>query len=199
MRVKRHWFKDGKERGAAELASAMAAIVWRSADHALNNLRAARYEIEAGLPYVSFLKEFLVFLTVITDRIAYRHDAGTWRTEFTSALVNRVGEIYQENFDRLLGPLPEDGHKAQLLALFNDRAAEYADFSYDESGPEFGFIRYFANNITEVLSDPVDRRWSLDQIMTVQAPEAVALIERGMAGVLGIEPKPTRRGGSSGD
>lgn len=199
MRVKRHWFKDGKERGPAELASAMAAIVWRSADHALNNLRAARYEIEAGLPYVAFLREFLVFLIVISDRIAYRRDHGEWRAAFTTALANRVGEIYQENFDALLGPPPEGSHKGALVELLNRRAGEYADFEYDDNGPEFAFLRYFGTVVTDVLSDPVDRRWSLDQIMTVQAPEAVVLIERGMRGVLGIEAKPARRGGTTGD
>jgi hypothetical protein len=71
--------------------------------------------------------------------------------------------------------------------------AEYADFGYAEDGPEFGFLRYFGTCIEEALPDPADRRWVLDQIMATQAPEAIESVERGMRGVLGLDPKPPRR------
>jgi hypothetical protein len=44
-----------------------------------------------------------------------------------------------------------------------------------------------------------DRNWATDQIMAIEAPDAVALLRRAMQGVLSTAPRPTRRHGVSGD
>jgi hypothetical protein len=71
MRLKSHWFKPGAEKSPAEQASAMAFIVFRVAQNLLKRMRGAHFDIDAGPPYFAFLREVLVFLVAITDRMAH--------------------------------------------------------------------------------------------------------------------------------
>ena len=47
-----------------------------------------------------------------------------------------------------------------------------------------------------------DQHWVVEQIMAIEVPEALEMIQRGMDGVLSTEPRPeraARRSGMSGD
>ncbi len=72
MRVKSQWFKSGKEKSPEEIAGAVAFISWRLAQNALKNTRRAHFDVAVGPQYFDFLREFLVFLIQVADRIAFR-------------------------------------------------------------------------------------------------------------------------------
>ncbi len=191
MRLKTHWFRDATPRPPQQVANALAAVVWRTADVRLKNLRKGRFEVAAGPQYLAVLAEILCFLVVAADRVAYRCHPGPWREAFTVALAIRVGELLQDSFDDLLGPIP-DGYRKRFVDRLNQRAAQYADFAYGEDGPQFAFLRHFGNLLTEAMPDPDDRRWALDQAMTVEGPECVDVIEKTMRGLLGVGSGPRR-------
>jgi hypothetical protein len=196
VRIKRHWFKEETDRCPADAATAMAAAIWKTSVHGLQSIRKARFAVDVGLPFIGVLSEFLAFLATVTDRIAYRHAEGEWRQAFTTALATRLAEIYQENLDYLIGP---GEYRRRFIDLVNARMGEYAEFDYGDDGPDFGFRRYFGSLVEAMLPDPEDRRWALDQIMSVQAPEAVEVVERGIRGLLGIDPKARRRAALGGE
>ncbi len=193
VRIKSHWFKEGETRDAAEVATAAAAIVWRTADARLKSLRGARFEIAAGADYVNALVELLCLLIVATDRIVYRHDQGPWRERFVSALTVRVGELLEDSFNDLLGPLPERSYRQRFVDRLNLRAQEYAQYTYRDDGPEFALLRHFGQQVADSMSDPDDQRWALDQAMTVEGPACIDVIEKAMRGLLGLEAKPQRK------
>ena len=103
MRIKSHWFKAGAAKSATDIAGAAAFIVFRIAQNALKNMRDASYELPPGAPYFAFLAEFLAFLTLCADRIAYARGDEAWRVEFTTAMANKVGEFLAGNESDLLG------------------------------------------------------------------------------------------------
>ena len=168
----------------------MAFTIWRIADNALKNTRKANFEIAIGPQYFLFLTEFLVFLIQVADRIAYRQLSAEDRLVFTSTLANRVAETLAENHSRLMGDSIA-AHKQHFIDNLNQRAGEYADFNYGVDGPEFAFTRYLAFCMREVM-DERDVEWVIDQMMSIEAPEAVEMVERTMKNLLDTESKQQR-------
>lgn len=198
MRVKSHWFRAGREKSPQELAGAAAFNIWRIGLNALNDMRKAGFEIAVGPQYFAFLAEFLVFLVVLGDRIAYRHLDGEGRTAFTVELANRVGANLAENQASLMGGELQ-AYKAAFIAQLNLRAEEYANYDYQKGAENFSFIRSLGLLMQDVV-DERDRQWVTDQIMAIEAPEAIATLEKAMSGFLELEPhRPARRSGTSGE
>jgi len=191
MRIKSHWFKNDREKTPQEIAGAVAFTIWRIADNALKNTRKANFEIAIGPQYFSFLGEFLVFLIQVADRIAYRRLPAEVRLVFTGTLANRVAETLAENQSRLLGDSIA-GHKQHFIDTLNRRAGEYAEFSYDSDGPDFAFTRYLGSCMREFM-DEKDIAWIIDQMMSIEAPKAVIMVEKTMRDLYETEPRKTRR------
>ena len=89
--------------------------------------------------------------------------------------------------------------RSQIQDLLNQRAGEYADFGYDETGPDYGFYRYLAFCIGNVLSEE-DANWVIDPMISFEAPEAIKMVEKTLRGLYEEEPKkPRRRAAAGGD
>jgi hypothetical protein len=198
LRIKSNWFKEGREHSPQVISDALSFVVSRIADNALKNTRKSNFEIEVGPQYLDFLAEFLLFLILSADRIAYLQLSAEDRLIFTGNLANRVAETYAENRSRLLvDDLKEC--KQRFIDLLNQRAGEYADFGYDENGPDYGFYRYLAFCIGEIMTD-ADSGWIIDQMISFEAPEAIKMIEKTLRGLNEEEPKkPRRRAVAGGD
>ncbi len=206
MRLKSHWFKPGAPRGAAEQASAMAFIVFRVAQNMLKRMRGAHFDIDAGPPYFAFLREVLVFLAAVTDRMAHARLPAEARQEFTVALVRHLARNLQENEDHLLGPPPpgQPSHADTFIDLVNEVTGHYAEFGADPEAsgagfqPDFAFVRYLGRRLEPTLPEK-DRRWVVEQVMAAEAPEAVATVQRSMNDLFDPAPRRARRSSMSGE
>jgi len=200
LRIKSQWFKTDTPKTPQQIASAMGFIVFRVAQNALAQMRNAQFDIDIGPQYFAFLREVLVFLLQVADRMAYASMQAQVRAEFTTAMVVRVAEVLEENENRLLG-LPgagEPSHMDRFIEQFNLLSSHYADFGYGADGPDFGFVRYLGHRI-EALMPKKDQHWVIDQIMAIEAPQAVEMLERSLRGLIGEEPRSPRRNTMSGD
>lgn len=189
-------FHAAGQRSPATLASVVALLAWKLAVEAIKRMRRADYDIDIGRPYFDFVCEFMVFLAVAADRIAYRELDAEERVEFTSALAKRLAEMVEENGYLLLGEAVAGESQRYFLDLFNRRGADYAEFNYDENGPDFGFKRYFAACLREGLPEK-DKLWVVDQAMDIEAPEALKALEKNLAGMFhpeAAESRPRRDG-----
>ena len=189
MRVKSRWFRSERPKPPAELAGAAAFIVWRLAGAALQRMRAARFDIDAGAPYFAFLGEFIAFLVAIADRIAYGRFGAEERVEFTATLARRLAAILEDNARELLGPA-ENGSARAFIALVNERSADYAAFGCDEEGPDFAFLRAFGHRVTDIMPAK-DRTWTVSQVMESEAPEAVATLQKAMRDLMTVGSRPS--------
>jgi hypothetical protein len=206
MRLKSHWFKPGASRSAAEQASAMAFIVFRVAQNVLKRMRGAHFDIDAGPPYFAFLREVLVFLVAVTDRMAHARLPADARQEFTVALVRHLARNLQENEDHLLGsPAPgQASHADTFIDLVNEVTGHYAEFGADPDAasagfqPDFAFVRYLGRRLEPTLPEK-DRRWVVEQVMAAEAPEAVATVQRSMNDLFDPAPRRARRSSMSGE
>ena len=192
MRIKARWFKPDAPKSPEEIAGAAAFIVWRTAINALGAMRQAGYAIDPGPQYFAFLGEFLHFLVIGADRIAHARGAAAWRIAFTTAIVHRVGEILGENECDLLGTGTRRAIERRFVAAFNALAPEYADLDWTDDGPAFDLLRCLAHRVADVMNAS-DRGWAIAQVMEVEAPNAAATLQRGMAGLLDTTPRARAR------
>jgi len=188
IRVKSSWHKGDRKKTPQEIAGALAFIVWRISDNTLKNVRKADFDIAIGAQYFAFLQEFLIFLVMVADRIVYTQLSAEERAEFTGALANRVAEHMSENQVEWLGGSLRE-YKDSFIDRLNQRAGEYADFHYTGVETSFSFILHLGQCMRDVV-DEKDKTWVVDQIMAIEVPEAVAMLEKAMAGLTEQIAKP---------
>ena len=196
----RNSFHSGRPRGMAEHASVIAMLAWKLGQESITRMREADYDIEVGRGWFDFVCEYLVFLTLAADRIAHDDLDAEGRAEFTVALVKRLAQMVEEAREALLPDLLPGEAGRNFLELYNRRSDEYADFGFDATGPDFGFRRCFAACIKETLPEK-DRLWAVDQVMEIESPEAIRMLQKTLLGILHPESVRSRRSrhGVTGD
>jgi hypothetical protein len=188
IRVKSSWFKGDRKKSPQEIAGALAFIIWRISDNTLKNVRKADFDIAIGPQYFAFLQEFLIFLVMVADRIVYTQLSADDRLEFTSALANKIAENMAENQTEWLGGSLRE-YKDSFVERLNQRAGEYADFHYTGVETSFSFILHLGQCMRDVV-DEKDKTWVVDQIMAIEVPESVAMLEKAMKGLTEQIAKP---------
>jgi hypothetical protein len=173
-RTKSKWFARDRPRDPATIASAVAFTQWRLALQSIQHMRKAHFTIDADARYFAFLSEYLVFLVQVADRLVQPRCDLTARTAFVTALVLRLADLLAENQSELVGGDPA-AIRREFVDRVNERAEGYATFGFDEQGPDFAFVRYCAHLMLDVF-DATDRAWLVDQIVSFEAPEAVATL-----------------------
>ena len=207
LRIKSHWFKAGEPKSAEQNASAMAFIVWRVAHNMLKRMRGAHFDVAVGAPYFAFMREVLVFLIAVVDRTAYAKMDGPTRSAFTTALVLSCANTLAGNELDLLGPRSDGApYQDSFIDLVNELSPHYAEFGAerdtaqadDAFAPGFAFLRYLGSRLEPTLPDR-DRHWVIDQVMAIEAPEAVDIVRSAILDLLSTEPRKARRTSMSGD
>ena len=192
IRIRSHFHQGAGERTTAELASVIAMLGWKLSQDAIRRMRAAQFDIDIGIQYFDFVCEYLAFMLHAADRLAYRALAADKRVAFTTALALKLAEVVEDNRDMLIAE-PEPGRcRRHFIDLANQRGADYAHFTYDEKeGPDFGFRRFFGSRLLEIVPEK-DHAWVIDQIMEIEAPEAIKALEATLAGLF-APPGEARR------
>jgi hypothetical protein len=201
IRIRSHFHQGAGKRTMPELASVIAMLSWKLSQEAIRSMRAAQFDIDIGRQYFDFVCEYLAFMLHAADRIAHRALAADQRVEFTTALALKLAEVVEDNRDMLIAE-PEAGRcRRHFIDLANERGADYADFSYDaKEGPDFGFRRFFGSRLLEIVPEK-DHSWVIDQIMEIEAPEAVKALGSTLDGLFAPpgEARRPRRERSIGD
>lgn len=198
IRIKSTWFRPGRPKSPQEVAAALAFITWRVAQNMLKSMRRADFDIDPGPQYFDFLAEAVVFAIQVAWRLVHPRYDDDGRVAFMTALANRTGEELAENRSRLLGEEAPAAIKARFIELLNRRSAEYADFGYGPEGPDFAFLRYFATCVAELMPEK-DRRWTWDQVIAIEGPEAAASVAKSIAGLFDETPRRPRRASPAGE
>lgn len=191
MRVKSHWFRPGSPRPPEEVAGVVAFIAWKVAQNALRRMRKAGFDIDPGPAYFGFLAETLVYCVQVGWRLAHRHFDEAGALAFMTALANRAGDTLADNHAELLGGEAAPV-KAAFIAQVNAAMDEYGAFGFGPDGPDFGFMRLFASRVAELMVEK-DRRWTHDQVIAIEAPEAAATVAKAFANLHDTDPERRRR------
>ena len=74
-------FHSGGQRSPATLASVIAALAFKLANESIKHMRKADYDIDIGRPYFDYFCEYLIFIALAADRIAFMKIEGEQRAE----------------------------------------------------------------------------------------------------------------------
>lgn len=198
IRIKNTWFRPGGPKTPQEIAGALAFITWRVAQNMLKSMRRADFDIDPGPQYFDFLAEAVVFAVQVAWRLVHPRYDDAGRADFMTVLANRTGDELAENQSRLLEAEEPAAIKARFIGLLNRRTAEYADFDFGPEGPDFAFLRYFATLLSELMPEK-DKRWTWDQVIAIEGPEAAASVTKSVTGLFGDTPRRPRRAASPGE
>lgn len=197
IRLKTVFFKNAGGRSTAETASVLASTVWRIADEVVTNLSKWDCDIVTPERGMKILGEMAAFLLHMADRMAYGRMPEAERARFIQVAGRRLGEIVEENIRAMVG---EDGfdYKANFIDLLNRRAAEYATFECTPEKPGYPILRFLGLMIREHMLES-DQHWVADQIMDIQAPEALGMLKKTVDGLLAPPAAGPRRQAVAGD
>ncbi len=177
MRIRNKWRKKEREGSLDDNATALAYIIWQIALTAGKNLHAEDFNYESDEQRVAVIAEYLIFLCHVADRFAYSLLDDEQRQEFIATLVTHVSRHYQRNLEEILG---SGDYKSRFVSKLNERFIEYAETQFDEDGPGYQTRRYLGEKIQDVMGMDQTNKWVIQQIMDLDAKEAVSHLRQGM-------------------
>lgn len=175
LRLKTHWHKEGTDRSLEEIAGAIAFNSWRIAVDKAITLHGEDFVYSDDVQRLAVISEYLVFEAQISERMVHDSLDDEERRSLVTHLVLKMAAHLDENSQDLLGP---GDYQNPFIALFNQRAAEYAEFSFDGSGPSYPFLRHLGYEIQQLMGGGQENRWVIDQVMDKDAPEVYKQLKR---------------------
>jgi len=197
VRVRTIWFKKDDARSAEEIATVVAATIWRVADKAVDNLGRENYDIITPARGFKLIAEFVAFLAHYCDRMAYASLPAERRTAVLQTVANRLGEVMAENIISTVGADSGRDFKAEFIDFLNRRFADYAEVEFpDDEKASFPALRFLGLQIRDEMGDN-DKTWIMDQIMDIEMPEMMGTVRKSFKGLL--SDAPVKRGFGSPD
>jgi hypothetical protein len=183
-RVKTVWFKkDGMQRSAEEVATALATTIWRMADRAVDDLSKADYDIVTPQRGFKIIAEMTAFAVHYVDRLVYGRLAEEERARLVSAVGRRLAEIMEDNILSFTGGHkdPDYDYKKGYIDMLNDRMTEYARYEFSEDKASFPALRFLSLQIRDVM-EKSDQSWIQDQIMDIEMPQIMGTVKKQVDG-----------------
>ncbi len=182
LRIRSKWRKKERPRTLADNAVALAYVVWQIALAAAKNLHAERFDYEDDRQRIAVIAEYMAFLVHVADRMAYSRLAGEdARKHFMTRLATESARQVQRNQEHVLGP---GEYGDAFIDLVNERAAEYAETSFSGDGPGYGMLRALGAHVQSVMGASQVNRWAIDQVMEIDAPQALQHLRQAMSNLL---------------
>lgn len=170
-RIRSKWRRDRTKPASLEdNAVALAYIIWQISLSAAKNLHAQDFVYDSDEQRMSVIAEYLVFMIHIADRFAHAGMNDAARERFITSLADGVARHLQRNQADIMKP---GDYRGPFITLLNVRVAEYSQASFADERPGFELLRCFGEKILTTMGTTQVNRWVKDQVMTVDAPEAV--------------------------
>ena len=180
VRVKKRWNQQAAPRSIAQMANAIAASVWKLAADVVLNLENENFETSTQGQRVDLLEELVCYLVHFCDRWSYARADEEQRAEFVSCLAADMARLLEDSRVDVQG---EGDYRAGFIDKLNDRAADYAAYSYSEDdGCSFAMRCRLGERVRSVMGER-DNRWIPDYVVGREAPEIEAALRRSLTGL----------------
>lgn len=184
MRLKTKWNNKNKERSLEELAGALGFSLWRIAAKTLLNLENEDYQTDTQSQRIDVMSEISAFLIAFADRAVAESYTDEQRQQFITALALKLADTVQENREDCEGRGKD--YKTAYINLLNQRMSEYAEHSFKDMEPGYGFKRHLGNSLVGVMGERFEQ-YLPAQMIEIEIPEALKTLKRAMTSLLEID------------
>jgi hypothetical protein len=181
--VKTRWRKKGA-RTLAERAGVIGANVWKISLEIFKHLEKEGFRFGSDRLVTDVLAEHIAFLVQLVDRAVYGKLSEADRATLIGEVARHLAATMENNQLDLLGP---GEYRKPFLDLLNARFEAYAGLEYPGGEPGFPCLRFFAAKVDDAMASS-DNKWVVEQIMDIEAPEMVRLIEKLVEQALNTAP-----------
>ena len=182
-RIRSKWQRNkGKPAALEDNATALAYIIWQLALAAAKNLHAEDFVYDSDDQRIGVIVEYLAFLVHVSDRFANETMDNEARERFIGSLAGGVARHLQRNKEDIAGP---GDYRTPFTTLLNERTAEYAQTAFPDNRPGHECLRCFGDKILTIMGSTQVNRWVMDQIMAIDAPDAVDQLKQAMGNLFG--------------
>jgi len=182
MRIRNKWRDKDRKGSLQDNATALAYIIWQIALTATKNLHAEDFVYDTDQQRVAVIAEYLIFLSHVADRFTYDKLDTNDREAFVATMAGHVARHYQSNAEEILG---SGDYKSDLVRKMNERFEEYADTQFDADGPGYQARRCLGEKIQDLMGMDQTNKWVIQQIMDLDAKQAVDHLKQGMDNLFG--------------
>jgi len=180
MHIKTKWHKH-QDKTVEDSASVLGVNIWKIAVHMVDHIGDENFQFSNTEERFVVLEEILIFLVQIVDRLSYAIHNDNERHNLVTALVLSLAVNLEENQSEWLG---NGDYRKRFLDRFNDRAQEYANFTFEEEQPGYQFQRYLGERVLTIMGEKNLNRWVMDQIIDIEIPEALKTLRRVWQGLM---------------
>lgn len=192
--VKTRWRKKGA-RTLPELAGILGANVWKIALEVFKHMEKEGFRFGSDRMVTNVLTEFIAFLVQLIDRSVYARLPEADRAVLIVETVRHLAATMENNQQDLLGP---GDYRKPFIDLLNARFADYAKFDFPGAAADYPCLSFFSAKVSDAMvSDPSasgDNKWVTEQMMDIEAPEMVLLVNRLVDRTLDLPEKPGKPG-----
>ncbi|MEN6586022.1 MAG: hypothetical protein ABFE02_08285 [Sulfuricella sp.] len=186
IRVKSQWHTRGDgAKSPQQVATVIASLIWRVAEEKVSHMQQEKFQINSKEQGFAMIAEYLAFLIQYTDRFVYGRVDEDYRASLIGAIAKRLAEILEDNQNAFLGAAP-GGYQAGFINMLNERLADYATFDYENGEPNYPQRRFLGSKILELMPAR-DHSWTIDQVVEIEIPNALALLRKGLSGLFSEE------------
>ncbi len=183
MRTRSKWHKHRRQASLDDNATALAYICWQVALDKTKNLHQQDFVYDSDEQRTAVIAEYLVFLVHVCDRLVYRDLDQQQRQSFVETLARQTARHYQRNLEDVFGR--GEDYTGRYIDTLNARIGEYSECSFDQDRPGYQMVRTLGSRVQDVMGDGQVNRWVIDQIMEIDAPDAVMEIRKALDNLFG--------------
>jgi hypothetical protein len=176
-------FRTRGPKTIEQRAGVVAFNIWKVAQETYRHMSKEGFKFERPAEIAAAITEILAFLVQVADRLVYGKLSEEDRTRLIGALGKQLAQTMEANQAEVMGP---GDHVTTFISTLNARFQDYAEFDYAASGPSYHFLRYFGERMATALA-PGDNKWVVEQVMDIEAPEAIKHVRRLVHEVLGLK------------
>lgn len=182
LRIKTKWRRSGP-KSPEDRAGVVGVAIWKVAQDMFRRMGKADFNFASEDQVTGFITEVVAFLLQATDRMVYGRIEEADRVAFMNALGNHLARTFQQSQADFKGA---GDHARTFIGVLNTRLNDYAEFDGGAGGPSYSALRYFGERVAAVMSQ-ADNKWVLEQVIDIEAPEALRVVKKAVTSVMGIK------------